>query len=96
MSVRVTLNCQIQSGQFENLHPFLELNLPNVRGFKGNRRVTVFYDQHNDEMLLDEEWTSIESHQHYIQCISENGVLEKLSRFLETPPSIKYFEQVDI
>ncbi|WP_295895604.1 antibiotic biosynthesis monooxygenase [uncultured Vibrio sp.] len=96
MSIRVTLNCQIKSDQIDTLRPFLESNLPNVRGFTGNRRVSVLFDQDSNEMLLDEEWASVESHQAYIQFIAENGVLEKLGRFLETPPQIKYFEYLDL
>ncbi|MDD1795464.1 antibiotic biosynthesis monooxygenase [Enterovibrio sp. ZSDZ42] len=96
MSVRVTLNCQVKADQFELLYPFLEINLPNVRGFQGNRRVSVLYDTNSDEMLLDEEWLSVESHQAYLQHIAENGVLAKLAEFLLSPPQIKYFEQLDV
>jgi len=96
MTVRVTLNCQVKSDQFQVLLPFLEDNLPNVRGFKGNMQVRVLFDEKNNEMLLDEEWLTVESHQEYLNFISENGVLEELSSFLSAPPIIKYFEKVEI
>lgn len=96
MSVRVTLNCHVKPERFDQLTPFLEENLPNVRGFKGNLRVSVLYDKENGEMLLDEEWISEQHHQEYLRFIGENGVLDQLSHFLKTSPEIKYFAKVEI
>lgn len=96
MSIRVTLNCQVKPEQFNALLLFLEANLPNVRGFKGNRRVSVFYDDGHHEMLLDEEWLSEEDHKAYLDFIQGNGVLQQLGGFLTAPPDIKYFEQLDL
>jgi quinol monooxygenase YgiN len=96
MGVRVMLNCKVKPGQFDSLLPFLKENLPNVRGFQGNMMVKVLLDEENSEMLLDEEWLSVEDHKAYINFISENGVLEALGRFLSAPPQIKYFGLVEI
>lgn len=96
MSVRVTLNCQVKSGQFETLLPFLEENLPNVRGFKGNLRVSVLFNDATNEMLLDEEWLSVECHQRYLKFIDENGVLGELGALLEAAPTIQYFKTVEV
>ena len=96
MRVYVTLNCQVKQGQFENMLPFLQANLPNVRGFKGNLRVSVRYDESNSELLLDEEWLSKADHQDYLAFIERNGVLGQLAAFLTAPPKIKYFHNIDI
>jgi len=96
MSVQVTLNCQVKPDQFERMMPFLEENLPNVRSFEGNLEVNVLYDKANNEILLDEEWTSVESHQAYLGFIDANGVLASLAAFLRQPPEIKYFKRVEI
>ena len=96
MGVRVTLNCKVKPGQFNSLLPFLEENLPNVRGFQGNTKVKVLFDEENSEMLLDEDWLSIESHKAYINFISKNGVLKALGEFLAAPPQIKYFKAIEI
>lgn len=96
MSVRVTLNCPVKAGAFPQLRPFLEQNLGNVRSFKGNLRVSVLYDESNNEMLLDEDWQSVESHQAYLAFISDNGVLNQLASFLSAPPDIKYFQPLSI
>lgn len=96
MSVRVTLNCQLKDQQFEALLPFLEANLPNVRGFKGCQRVSVLYNEDSNEMLLDEAWLSEEHHKNYIGFIASNGVLEELAAFLEEPPTIRYFSDIAV
>jgi len=96
MSVRVTLNCLIKNGMFQQVKPFLEANLSNVRGFDGCLKVEVLYDEDKQEMLLDEEWLTKGHHQAYLRFIAENGVLDQLSAFLIDPPDIKYFSKVEV
>ncbi|KGJ93751.1 putative quinol monooxygenase [Colwellia psychrerythraea] len=96
MSVRVTLNCQIKPKQLEVLLPFLEKNLPKVRGFNGCMNVTVYFDKDSSEMLLEEEWRSIEYHQTYIKHIDNNGILGDLAAFLASAPVIKYLQKAEI
>ncbi len=96
MRVRVTLNSQIKPEQFEVLLPFLEKNLPNVRGFDGCMSVTVYFDKNRSEMLLEEEWLSIEHHQSYMKHIESNGILKELAAFLASAPAIKYLQKIDI
>lgn len=96
MSIRVTLNCTVKPGQFETLSPFLKQNLPNVRGFDGCVKVSVYFNNVGSEMLLEEEWLSIKQHQRYIEHIDGNGVLGELAQFLESAPIIKYFKKEDM
>jgi quinol monooxygenase YgiN len=96
MSKRVTLNCQLKSEQLPLLLPFLENNLPNVRGFNGCIAVNVYLDDTQSEMLLEEEWETTEHHGAYIEYIKNNGVLAELAQFLTSPPTIKYFNGQDI
>ncbi|MCG8393541.1 MAG: antibiotic biosynthesis monooxygenase [Pseudomonadales bacterium] len=96
MSIRVTLNCQVKPGQFSSLLPFLEENLPTVRAFRGNMRVSVLFDKSHNEMLLDEEWLTQDDHKAYLDFIGNNGTLQQLAAFLSQPPEIKYFETVEI
>ena len=96
MKVRVTLNCQLKSAQTETLSSFLKLNLPRVRSFEGCLNVSVYFTEDNVQMLLEEQWLSIEHHQSYIEHIKKNGVLAELAEFFESTPTIKYFYQKDI
>ena len=96
MSVRVTINGSVNTSTTEELIDFLVKNLPNVRNFDGCNYVDVLFNKTREEMLLDEQWSSIEQHQNYIEHISNNGVLGKLASFLTEPPQIKYFEKEEI
>ncbi|NQZ51097.1 MAG: antibiotic biosynthesis monooxygenase [Moritella sp.] len=96
MKVRVTLNCQVKPGHIEALMPFLEKNLPNVRGFDGCTSVIVYFAKENSEVLFEEEWLSNEHHQAYIKHIEINGILGELAAFLEAAPVIKYYQKENI
>ncbi|MGH1484915.1 MAG: antibiotic biosynthesis monooxygenase [Cellvibrionaceae bacterium] len=96
MSIRVTLNCSLKAEKTTALLSFLKENLPNVRSFDGCLYVDVLFDIDQKEMLLEEQWESIQYHQHYIEFISKNGVLSELSDFFKAPPQIKYFEKSDL
>lgn len=96
MSIRVTLNCAVNPGQHKALMSFVEKNLPNVRNFDGCRIVNVYFDKINDEMLLEEEWDNTTQHHNYINHIQNNGILNELASYFQSPPIIKYFEKVPI
>jgi quinol monooxygenase YgiN len=96
MSIRVTLDCQIKTNKHQELIKFLEDNLPNVRGFKGNLRVSVLFDMKNTNMLLDEEWLSVEDHEAYLKYVEQNGVLGMLNSYLKYPPQITYYFKKEI
>lgn len=93
MKVKVTLNCKVKSGHIDVLIPFLEKNLPHVRGFNGCLGVSVYFDKINLEMLLEESWLSVEHHQAYMKHIESNGILGQLAALLESAPIIKYFQK---
>ncbi len=94
MSKKVIIESTLKQGQLENILPFLQTNLPNVRGFEGCLNVSIFLDKQSRKMIFDEEWLSTEDHQRYINTIAENGVMGELISFLESPPEIKYLERV--
>ena len=96
MTIRVTMNCQLKPENLAELIPFLQENLPNVRNFGGNERVNIFFDKPNNEMLIDEDWASEEHHKDYINFIAVNGVMNQLAAFLAAPPTIKYFNLVEV
>jgi len=62
----------------------------------GCMSVTVYFDKASSEMLLEEEWLSIEHHQSYIKHIERNGVLGELASYLTSTPVIKYLQKADL
>lgn len=96
MSLKVIIESTVKEGAFEQLLPFLEANLPNVRGFNGCLNVTVFFNTESRKMIFDEQWVSAEDHKKYLDTIANNGVMGELVSLIETPPEVKYFHRVDI
>ena len=96
MSVNVLISSTVKKDKLEKLMPFLAENLPNVRSFDGCMRVSVLMNQETGEMLLDEEWLSVEQHQKYIASIQESGILGQLASHFEAPPKIQYMNRVMI
>jgi hypothetical protein len=43
-------------------------------------------------MLLAEQWESVQHHQHYIDYIGANGVMQLLRNHLIADPDVSYFE----
>jgi quinol monooxygenase YgiN len=96
MGIKVVIESTVKKDVLEALLPFLENNLPKVRGFIGCLNVMVFLDHQSRKMIFDEEWLSIDAHQKYIHTITGNGVLEELVSFLESPPDITYLDRIEI
>lgn len=91
MTVRVNLMCKLK-GNHHQLEDFLEKNLEAVRGFKGCLEVRILFDESKETMLIDEDWQSIDSHQHYLSFIQNNGVLDQLKSFMTHEPTLHYFQ----
>ncbi len=60
------------------------------------RRVSILFDPTQEEMLIDEDWTSVEEHKAYIRFITENGIMEELVTYFLAPPVVKYFTPQDL
>jgi quinol monooxygenase YgiN len=96
MSIRVFIESGIKKSELDKLLPFLEANLPNVRGFPGCLNVTVLLNKESGKLVFDEEWLTTAHHQEYIKFITNNGVMDELGSFLESPPEIKYLDRLSI
>jgi quinol monooxygenase YgiN len=94
MSTRVQISATVNRDKLAELMPFLEKNLPNVRGFDGCLRVGVLLNENTGAMVLDEEWLSVEQHRNYLAFIEGNGVLGQLASHFDGPPNIQYFDRV--
>lgn len=96
MSIRVTLNCPVNTDKLEPLVQFLAANLENVRNFKGCHSVDVYFTDDKNTLLLDEQWQDIEHHQSYIQFIQSNGVMAALVDYFQAPPIVTYLTKMAI
>lgn len=93
MTTFVTIESTVNPAKLNALNPFLEENLPNVRGFDGCLSVNILLNAADNSFLIFEEWKSPEHHKAYIEFISSNGVLEQLASHFSAPPKISYFQR---
>lgn len=96
MSIWVTLEMSVIDGAYANLEPFLEKNLPAVRGFDGALAVSILFDDESGKLLIFEEWKTRQHHQAYISAITQNGIMKQLLSFMTGPPDVQYYERVMI
>jgi quinol monooxygenase YgiN len=93
MSVRVYVQCELDSDKLDGLEMFLKENLPRVRSFLGCLSVAVYFSPDKKTMRLEEEWSSIDNHQAYIKYIKYNGVFQALSEYCHRVPELDYFDK---
>ena len=96
MSTIVVLESETDPAKLDGFLPFLEKNLPNVRGFDGCLSVSILRNPITNGVLIYEEWKSEAHHQAYVGAITESGVLGQLTSFLVREPNIKYFTRQEI
>ncbi|MCG7872900.1 MAG: antibiotic biosynthesis monooxygenase [Candidatus Thiodiazotropha lotti] len=96
MKKRVIIKSKVKEGVVDRLMPFLEHNLSNVRGFSGCLKVGVLFDSESGSMIFDEEWLSLERHRSYLDSIANNGVMDELISYLESPPEVNYYDLLDL
>ncbi len=97
MSVNVILDIQSKPECIDELKSTLENILPDTRSFDGCLNVKVIENQDNPlNILLFEDWVSREHQEKYLQWRAETGALEALGNMLTQPPSIQYFDDLNI
>jgi len=96
MTIRVTINCALKTEITDQLKVFLQQKVPLVRAFNGCVNCCIYFDESAAEMLIEEQWGSVEMHRQYIQHIENNGVLQQLAGFFSAPPQIKYFTKASV
>ena len=97
MSCVVLLEIQVKPEKVNDVKAMLKANLPDTRSYAGCQGIDV-YDNLDDKgnMVAYERWDSPAHYQKYLAWRTETGELDKLGAYLAGPPSIRYFERVDV
>ena len=96
MSIVVNLQSKVKLETITELVSFIEEKLPAVRGFTGCMHVSICLNEESGDLLFNEKWSSKEAHENYLLSIQNNGVMSQLIGYLSVPPSVTYFEGLDI
>lgn len=97
MSIKVFLDVDAKPECIEKLKQTLSDILPDTRAYEGCLGVEVRGNQ--DDVLnivLIETWETRENYERYLAWRVETGGIEALVTLLSAPPSIRYYDNLDI
>lgn len=97
MSCVVLLEIQVKPEKVNDVKAMLKQVLPDTRSYAGCQGIDI-YDNLDTQgnMVFYERWDSPAHYQKYLAWRKETGVLDKLGENLAGPPSIRYFNRVDV
>ncbi len=97
MSVTVFLEVQSKPENIEELKTTFKAILPDTRAYDGCQGVQVVGNQDDSlNLILQEKWESRQHYEKYLGWRDETGALAALGAMLSQPPSIRYYDDLDI
>lgn len=97
MSVLVLLEAPVKAEEIANMKSYLAEVIPETRECDGCQSMDLYFNTEDDgDLVLVENWDSRANHEKYLGWRTETGVMGKIGAMLAGPPSIRYFERVDV
>ena len=97
MAVTVIIDLQAQPGGAEEVNSFVRSIVPDTRTFDGFQSVTMHQNQdHPDLLAIQEQWESREHQEKYLAWRTERGDFATIVGMLAAPPSIRYFDDLEL
>ena len=97
MSVIVLLEMKVKPEAVDAVKARLKEALPDTRAYDGCQGVDVCDNtEESGNLVFYERWDSRQHYEKYLAWRTETGAMEQLSASLAGPPSIRYFERVDV
>jgi quinol monooxygenase YgiN len=97
MSVIVILGMQSKPEALEDLKSTLKNILPDTRAYDGCQSVHVTGNQDDPcNLVLIEKWESRQHNEKYMEWRTDTGALAALGEMLSQPPSLRYYNDLDI
>jgi quinol monooxygenase YgiN len=96
MAIRVIFEGKAKPERVDLLTASLPKMFPETRAYDGCLGISAHIN--NDEapiLVFIEQWESKAHYERYLAWRTETGVLEKLGRMLQEPPSIRFFDQIE-
>ena len=97
MSVVLLLGLQVKPEAVNDVKAFMKENLPDTRGYDGCQGLDV-YDNMDEtgNLVIYERWDSRPQYEKYLAWRTETGTMDRMGTMVKAPPSIRYFERVDV
>lgn len=97
MSLVVLLEFQLKPDAIDEMNAFMKQVMPDTRSYAGCQGVDVYSNADNPaNFVFCERWESREQYQKYLSWRTETGTMDAFGAKLTGPPSIRYFNRVDV
>ncbi len=97
MSVIVLLEIHVKPEAVNEVKAMLKKILPDTRAYAGCQGIDIYGNMDDPSTLVFyERWASRDHYQKYLAWRTETGAVDQLSAKLTAPPSIRYFDRVDV
>ena len=97
MGVAVLLEMHIKPDCIDDVKAFMKDNLDDTRSYEGCQGLDV-YDNMDEtgNLVIYERWDSRPQYEKYLAWRTETGTMDRMGTMVKAPPSIRYFERVDV
>ncbi len=97
MSVLVLLEVQVKPEDISDMKSYMSEILPDTRAYDGCQGIDVYFNTEDTSSMVGvEHWDSRAHHEKYMAWRTETGVMDKIGTMFAGPPSIRYFERIDV
>ena len=94
MSQIVTFEITAKKGMEKELLAFFKDTLHETSSFDGCIRVELHTEEQSQgTIFMFEEWEKKENYENYLAGRGERGDMEKLMQFVDTAPTVRFFNQ---
>ena len=93
----VLLEIQVKPECVEEVKAFLKEVLPDTRAYAGCQGIDIYGNlDESTNLVFYERWDTRDHYQKYLNWRTETGALEQLGAKLAGPPSIRYYDRIDV
>ena len=97
MSVLALFELQVKPEDISDMKSYIAEILPDSRAYDGCQRIDVYFNtEDTGNMVVFEHWDSRAHHEKYTAWRTETGFRDRIDAMLAGPPSIRYFERIDV
>ena len=97
MSIVVLLEIQVKPEALDEMKAFIKKILPDTRAYDGCQGLDVYGNlDDTGNLVFYERWDSRQHYEKYLAWRTETEIVNQLGAMLAAPPSIRYFERLDV
>lgn len=92
----VILEVKVREDKIAELEQLLLKNLPETRTYKGFISIKIHKNVNDSTFVFYEEWETFTDYEAYLKWRTDTGLMELLGETFASPPTIRYWETVNV